>query len=110
MEAEFNADAFVQSFEQATMGVAQQSLDADAIIPTLADQYVRNIQPFQADLQEAGLADHPCIDATGIMRECPTVQQVMALLPFVQPLRRKKRSTEHLCTQLRAALSVASSS
>ena len=72
------------------MGIAQRSLNAlDAVIATVAEQYVSNVRQFQADLQEQGLADHPSIAATGIMRESPTVQQVMALPPFVQALRRK---------------------
>ena len=38
MEAEFDADAFVQAFKQATMGIAQRALDAEAIIAVVADQ------------------------------------------------------------------------
>ena len=47
MEAEFDEDAFVQAFEQATMGIAKRALDAaDAIIAVVPDQYVRNVQLF----------------------------------------------------------------
>jgi len=69
IKAEFNANAFVQSFERATMGIAQLLLDArDAIIATVTDRYVKNVQQFQAHLQEQGLADHPSITATDINR------------------------------------------
>ena len=53
---------------------------------------------FQADLLEQGLADHPSIAAMGIMLEDPTVQQVMAMTPFMQALERKnaeRRASVH---------------
>ena len=92
MEAEFDADIFVQSF-------AQRSFDTrDAVIAMVAGRYVKNLQQFQAYFQEQGLADHPSIAATDIMHIRNTVQQVMAMHPFVQALRRKneeRRALEH---------------
>jgi len=107
MEAEFNADTFVQSFERTTMGIVQQSLEAcDAVIATVADRFVKKVRQFQADMQEQVLADHLSIDATDIMRRRPTVQQVMAMPPFVQALKMKNEEHRALAQSIVAQRSV----
>ena len=97
MDSEFDANALMRSFWRATMGIAQRMLKRDAVVATVANEYVQTVHQFQADLHEQGLADHPIIIAMGIMRRSPTVQQVMAVTLFVQALERKNTGAEHLC-------------
>ena len=76
MDAEFDADALVEC----TLGIVQRSLDErKAVVTVVVDCLVQNMQQFQADLREQGLAEHPSIVAMYIMQQHPTVQQVMSM-------------------------------
>ena len=60
----------------------------------MACKYLQSQQEFQQNLQTAGFADHPGIQAMGIMQADMPVERFLAMAQFAQALRRKQAARD----------------